>query len=83
MIVIPVWAAVLVVGSLFPVGLWCYWFGWNWRGRFEASRFPPSFRSSRPLTAAEEAKMRESFEHMERGFQAMDEAFGDFGRYRK
>lgn len=83
MIVLPVWAAVLVLGLLPVVGLACYWYGWRLRGavedRHRAERITRR-SSSRPMTPEEQGHFEAAFGHMGSAFDEIDKLFGRRGR---
>jgi hypothetical protein len=79
MIILPAWAAVLVLGLLPVVGLACYWYGWRLRGsvedRHRAERVA-SRASTRPMTPEEAQHFDAAFDHMGRAFDEIGKVFG-------
>lgn len=73
MIMLPVWAAFLVLGLLPLLGLGCYVYGWWLRGKTDWSiRHEASVRA---MTAEERRHFDRAFEHMDKAFDEMGKIF--------
>lgn len=73
MIILPVWAAVLVVFLFIPVGLAAYSFGWWLRGRYAPVRYIE--RKIDTMTPLQAAAFKRAFDRIDDVFAEMRSIF--------